>query len=73
MSLSIVFFLEIIYIHIYIEECIFRKPVIIQARFVKDERASIKDMGQFLYHQDPDNRKIIKRLEKLKSKIINKQ
>ena len=30
-----------------------------------------EDMGQFLYHLDPDTRKIIRSLEKTKSKMIN--
>ena len=32
-----------------------------------------EDMGQFLYHLDPNTRKITRRLEKLQLKIINKQ
>ena len=34
------------------------------------ESAWTEDMGQFLYHLDPDTRKI-RRLEKLQLKIIN--
>ena len=30
-----------------------------------------EDMGQFLYHPDPDTRKITRSLEKMKLKIIN--
>ena len=30
-----------------------------------------EDMGQFLYHLDPDTRKITRRLERIKFKIIN--
>ena len=36
-----------------------------------DENAWVEDMGQFLYHLDPDTRKITRRLEKIKLKIIN--
>ena len=32
-----------------------------------------EDMGQFLYHTDPNSRKISRRLEKLQLKMINKQ
>ena len=32
-----------------------------------------EDMGQFLYHLDPNTRKITRSLEKIKLKIINKQ
>ena len=35
------------------------------------ESSWTEDMGQFLYHLDPDTRKITKRLEKIKSKKIN--
>ena len=32
-----------------------------------------EDRGQFLYHLDPETRKVTRRLEKLQLKIINKQ
>ena len=35
------------------------------------ESTCAEDMGQFLYHLDPDTRKITRRLEKIKLKIIN--
>ena len=35
------------------------------------ESAWAEDMGQFLYHLDPNTRKITKRLEKIKLKTIN--
>ena len=34
------------------------------------ESAWVEDMGQFLYHLDPDTRKITRKLEKIKAKII---
>ena len=51
-----------IYIYIYIEEYIFRLKVTIQASFVKDNGTLFivfwaEDMGQFLYHLDPDIKK----------------
>ena len=36
------------------------------------ESAWTEDMGQFLHLQDPDKRKILRSLEKLQLKIINK-
>ena len=35
------------------------------------ESAWAEDMGQFLYHLDPNTRKITRKLEKLQMKIIN--
>ena len=35
------------------------------------ERAWAEDIGQFLYHLDPDKGKITRRLEKIKLKMVN--
>ena len=35
------------------------------------ESAWAEDIGQFLYYLDPDTRKITRRLEKIKLKIMN--
>ena len=37
------------------------------------ERIWAEDIGQLLYYLEPDTRKITRRHEKIKSKIINKQ
>ena len=37
------------------------------------ENAWAEDMGQFFHHLDPNTRNIIRSLEKIKLKIINKQ
>ena len=66
-------------VYIYIYKSIFRQQVIIQANFIKDNGTLfiisncnwVEDMGQFLYHLDPNTRKITRRLEKLQLKIIN--
>ena len=34
------------------------------------ENTWAEDMGQFLYHRDPEKRKITRKLEKLQLKII---
>ena len=36
-----------------------------------NENAWAEDMGRFLYHVDPDTRKITRSLEKIELKIIN--
>ena len=51
--------------------------VIIQANFVKDtlnlsknQNKWVENMGQFLYHLDPNTSKITRSLEKIKLKIM---